>query len=155
MENHPELVEDDFFKPTLQAIISVPQKAPEDALLRSASSLDLLERTKKFNMEWVKEGHRKGSNTNNVSATISVKEDEWEDVGKWMWKNKHTFNGLSVLPYDGGTYTQAPFENITEEQYIEMMSHLKTINLANVWEETDNTSQKESLACAGGSCEIV
>jgi len=154
-EHHPELVEDDFFKPDIQAIISVPQKSPEGAILRTESSIDLLERTKKFNMEWVKEGHRKGSNTNNVSATISVKEGEWEDVGAWMWKNRKTFNGLSVLPYDGGTYTQAPFENITHEQYKEMLSHLHSINLRYVYEDADNTTQKENLACAGGSCEIV
>jgi len=82
LENHPELVEDDFFKPEIQAIISVPQCAPKGAILRTESAIDLLERTKKFNMEWVKTGHRKGSNTNNVSATISVKDGEWEGVGK-------------------------------------------------------------------------
>ena len=95
--NHPELVEDDFFKPDIQAVVSVPQRSPEGAIYRTESAFDLLERTKKFNMEWVKGGHRKGSNSNNVSATISVKQDEWEDVGKWMWKNKDTFNGLAVL----------------------------------------------------------
>ena len=72
-----------------------------------------------------------------------------------MWENRHTFNGLSVLPFDGGTYTQAPFENITEEQYNEMVSHLHAINLKQVHEDADNTSQKENLACAGGSCEIM
>ena len=117
--------------------------------------MDLLERTKKFNMEWVKTGHRKGSNTNNVSATISVKDEEWEEVGKWMWKNKNTFNGLSVLPYSGGSYKQAPFEDITEEQYNEMVSHLHSINLKWVIEDTDNTSQKENLACSGDSCEVL
>tara|TARA_R110002012_G_scaffold321939_1_gene552523 strand:+ start:33 stop:1886 length:1854 start_codon:yes stop_codon:yes gene_type:complete len=155
LENHPELVEDDFFKPEIQAIISVPQRAPEGAILRTESAMDLLERTKKFNMEWVKTGHRKGSNTNNVSATISVKEGNWEEVGKWMWKNKHTFNGLSVLPYSGGSYKQAPFEDITEEQYNEMASHLHAINLRYVHEDTDNTSQKENLACSGDSCEVL
>ena len=155
LENHPELVEDDFFKPEIQAIISVPQRAPEGAILRTESSIDLLERTKKFNMEWVKAGHRKGSNTNNVSATISVKEGDWGEVGKWMWKNKHTFNGLAVLPYSGGSYKQAPFEDITEEQYNEMVSHLHAINLRYVHEDTDNTSQKESLACSGDSCEVL
>lgn len=155
LENHPELVEDDFFKPEIQAIISVPQKAPKGAILRTESAMDLLERTKKFNMEWVKTGHRKGSNTNNVSATISVKEGNWEEVGKWMWKNKHTFNGLSVLPYSGGSYKQAPFEDITEEQYNEMVSHLHAINLRYVHEDTDNTSQKENLACSGDSCEVL
>ena len=76
-KQHPELVEDDFFKPDLQAVVSVPQKSPEGAIYRTESAMDLLERTKKFNMEWVKGGHRKGSNTNNVSATISVKQEEW------------------------------------------------------------------------------
>ena len=57
-------------------------------------------------------GHRTGENTHNVSATISIKEDEWESVGRWMWENRHCYNGLSVLPFDGGTYTQAPFEDI-------------------------------------------
>ena len=154
LENHPELIEDDFFKPEIQAIISVPQSAPEGAILRTESAMDLLERTKKFNMEWVKTGHRKGSNTNNVSATISVKDNDWEQVGKWMWENKHTFNGLSVLPYSGGSYKQAPFEDITKNQYEEMVSHLQSINLRHVHEDTDNTTQKENLACAGGNCEI-
>ena len=57
-------------------------------------------------MEWVKAGHRKGANTNNVSATISVKQGEWDLVGEWMWKNKNTFNGLAVLPYDNGSSPQ-------------------------------------------------
>ena len=102
-EFHPELVEDDFFKPDIQAVVSVPQQSPNGAIYRTESAFDLLERTRKFNVEWVKKGHRKGANTNNVSATISVKQDEWEKVGKWMWDNKDTFNGLSVLPYDNGS----------------------------------------------------
>ena len=154
-QNHPELVEDDFFKPDLQAVVSVPQKAPDGAIYRTESAMDLLERTKKFNMEWVKSGHRKGANTNNVSATISVKQDEWDSVGEWMWKNKHTFNGLSVLPYDNGSYTQAPFEDITEEKFLEMESHLNNINLKNIVEMTDETDLKDQAACAGGACEIV
>ena len=153
-KNHPELVEDDFFKPTIQAIISIPQKSPEKAIIRTESAMDLLERTKKFNLEWVREGHIKGSNTNNVSATISVKPDEWDEVGSWMWKNRNTFNGLSVLPYDNGSYTQAPFENITKEKFEEMETPLNSIDLKNVYEKVDNTSQKESLACSGDNCEI-
>jgi ribonucleoside-diphosphate reductase alpha chain len=152
--NHPGLVEDDFFKPNIQAVITVPQKAPKGAILRTESAMDLLERTKKFNMEWVREGHRKGSNTNNVSATISVKQEEWDSVGKWMWDNRHTFNGLSVLPYDNGSYTQAPFENFTEEKFNELEKHLHNIDLKKVIESTDNTTQKDNLACSGGSCEI-
>ena len=154
-QNHPELVEDDFFKPDLQAVVSVPQKAPDGAIYRTESPMDLLERTKKFNVEWVKAGHRKGANTNNVSATISVKQDEWDSVGEWMWKNKHTFNGLSVLPYDNGSYTQAPFEDITEEKFLEMESHLNNIDLKQIIEMTDETDLKDQAACAGGACEIV
>ena len=154
-QNHPELVEDDFFKPDLQAVVSVPQKAPEGAIYRTESPMDLLERTKKFNVEWVKAGHRKGANTNNVSATISVKQDEWDLVGEWMWKNKNTFNGLSVLPYDNGSYTQAPFEDITEDKFKEMESHLNNIDLKQIIEMTDETDLKDQAACAGGACEIV
>jgi len=152
---HPELVEDDFFKPEIQAIISVPQKAPEGAIYRTESAMDLLERTKKLNIEWVKAGHRKGANTNNVSTTVSVKPEEWDQVGEWMWENKNTFNGLAVLPYDNGTYTQAPFEDITEEKFLEMESHLNKINLRKVIETTDETDLKDQVACSGGACEIV
>ena len=153
--NHPELVEDDFFKPTIQAVISVPQRAPEGSILRTEDVMDMLERVKKFNTQWVKKGHRKGANTNNVSATVSIKEGEWEKVGQWMWDNRETFNGLSVLPYFGGTYTQAPFEDITEEQFNEMVTHLHNIDLSKVVEFSDNTALMDQAACAGSACEIV
>jgi ribonucleoside-diphosphate reductase alpha chain len=153
--NHPELVEDDFFKPTIQAVISVPQKAPAGSILRTENVIDMLERTKRFNIQWVKKGHRKGANTNNVSATVSINENEWEQVGNWMWENKDTFNGLSVLPYFGGSYTQAPFEDITEEQFNEMSQHLHNIDLSKIVEFTDDTALMDQAACAGGACEIV
>jgi ribonucleoside-triphosphate reductase (thioredoxin) len=155
IKNHPELLEDDFFKPTIQAIISVPQKSPEGAIYRTESALDLLERTKKLNVEWVKAGHRKGANTNNVSATVSVKPEEWDQVGEWMWNNKDTFNGLAVLPYDNGTYTQAPFEDISKEKFEEMVKHLHSIDLKKITEATDETDLKDQAACAGGVCEII
>jgi ribonucleoside-diphosphate reductase alpha chain len=153
--NHPELVEDDFFKPTIQAVISVPQRAPQGSILRTENVMDMLERTKKFNMQWVKKGHRRGANTNNVSATVSINENEWEQVGQWMWDNKDTFNGLSVLPYFGGSYTQAPFEDITEEQFNEMAQHLHNIDLSQIVEFSDDTALMDQAACAGGACEIV
>jgi ribonucleoside-triphosphate reductase len=153
--NHPELVEDDFFKPTIQAVISVPQAAPEGSILRTENVIDMLERTKLFNLEWVRKGHRKGANTNNVSATVSVQENEWEQVGNWMWENKETFNGLSVLPYFGGSYMQAPFEDITKEQFDKMAQHLHNIDLSKIVEFTDDTALMDQAACAGGACEIV
>jgi len=185
---HPELVEDDYFKPGIQAIISIPQKAPEGSILRTESALDLLERVKKFNLEYVKKGHRKGPNTNNVSATISIDKnrryipgagftnnkyvdkfkiyygekqehiisfDEWELVGKWMWENKETFNGLSVLPYDNGSYVQAPFEDISREKFEELNQKLHNIDLSKVIEINDDTSFTDQAACAGNNCEII
>lgn len=152
--NHPELIEDDFFKPTIQAVISVPQKAPQGSILRTESALELLERVRKFNTEWVRAGHRKGQNTNNVSATISIKENEWQEVGQWMWKWKDTFNGLSVLPFSDHTYVQAPFQDCTEEKYNEMLHHLHAIDLSKVIELEDNTDLTDQVACAGGSCEV-
>jgi hypothetical protein len=116
---------------------------------------DVVYEEDKFNMEWVKKGHRRGANTNNVSATISIKEDEWESVGQWMWKYKETFNGLSVLPYFGGSYVQAPFEDITEEQFNEMAANLHTIDLTKIVEFGDDTNLMDQAACAGGACEIV
>jgi ribonucleoside-diphosphate reductase alpha chain len=154
MINHPELIEDDYFRPHDTAVISVPQKSPEESILRTESALDLLERVKWFYTNWVKPGHRNGQNTHNISATVSIKEDEWEVVGNWMWENRKFYNGLSVLPYDGGTYIQAPFEDCTKEKYEEMMKHLSNINLAHVVEIADNTNLQDQAACAGGACEI-
>ena len=71
-----------------------------------------------------------------------------------MWENRKSYNGLSVLPYDGGTYTQAPFEDIDEKRYNEMMESLKDVDLSKVIELDDNTNLTGELACAGGSCEI-
>ena len=151
---HPELLEDDYFRPHDTAVISIPQMAPKGSILRTESAFDLLERVKKVATEWVKPGHRKGSNGHNVSATISLKEDEWDKAGKWMWENRNYYNGLSVLPYNGGTYVQAPFEDITKEKYLEMIDSLKNIDLTRVVELEDNTDLKGEIACAGGACEI-
>ena len=154
VENHPELVEDEYFRPHDTAVISVPQKSPEGAILRTESPFQILDRVKRVSQEWIKPGHRSGSNSHNVSATISLKEDEWELAGEWMWNNRNFYNGLSVLPYDGGTYIQAPFEDITEQKYHEMFEKLHSIDLSKVVETQDNTDLSGELACAGGACEI-
>jgi ribonucleoside-diphosphate reductase alpha chain len=152
--NHPELVEDEFFRPHDTAVISVPQKAPEGAILRTESPFQLLERVKKITQEWVRPGHRTGSNSHNVSATISLKPEDWELAGEWMWENRDFYNGLSVLPYDGGTYIQAPFEDCTKEEFERLFAKLHSIDLSQVIELTDETDLSSELACAGGACEI-
>jgi len=155
LANHPELVEDEYFRPHDTAVISVPQKAPEGSIFRTESALDLLERVKHFNRDWIKTGHRSGQNTHNISATVSIKSDEWEQVGEWMWNNKKFYNGLSVLPYDGGTYVQAPFEDCSEETYETMMMHLHNIDLTQIREVTDNTDLTGEIACGADGCVIV
>jgi len=153
--HHPELIEDEFFRPHDTAVISVPQQAPEGSILRTESPFDTLERVKRVATEWVKSGHRVGSNSHNVSATISLKEDEWDKAGDWMWDNRDHYNGLSVLPYNGGTYTQAPFEDIDEAKFIEMSKVLSNVDLTKVVELDDNTDLSGELACAGGNCEVI
>ena len=152
--NHPELVEDEYFRPHDTAVIGVPQKAPDHAILRTESPLQLLERVKWFSQNWIKPGHRNGMNSHNISATVSIREHEWDAVGTWMWSNREFYNGLSVLNYDGGTYTQAPFQDITKEKYERLMSTLNDVDLSKVVEFDDNTDLTGELACSGNACEI-
>jgi len=152
---HPELVEDEFFRPHDTAVITIPQKAPEGSIVRHESVFQMLERVKKVSSEWVRYGHRTGQNTHNVSATVSIKEDEWDLVGDWMWNNRDFYNGLSVLPYNGGSYTQSPFSDCTKEEYESLVKTLTNIDLTQVIELQDNTDLRGEAACAGGACEIV
>jgi ribonucleoside-diphosphate reductase alpha chain len=153
--HHPELIEDEYFRPHDTAVISVPQKAPEGAILRTESPFQLLERVKQVHLEWIKSGHRSGSNTHNVSATISIRDHEWDSVGEWMWRERMHYNGLSVLPYADHTYKQAPFEDITKEQYEQLMESLSNVDLSKVIELDDDTNLSGELACVGGQCEIA
>jgi ribonucleoside-triphosphate reductase (thioredoxin) len=151
---HPELIEDDFFSAHDTAVIAVPQKAPEGAILRSESPFDLLERIKYINKNWINPGHRSGANHHNISATVSVPDGEWISIFEWLWENRSCYNGISLLPFDGGTYTQPPFEECTEERYNELMEALTKIDLTKVVEIDDNTDLSGELACAGGACEL-
>ena len=182
MVNHPELCEDDVLRPADTVCVRIPVKAPEGSIFRTETAIDTLERVKKFSLEWIKAGHITGDNTHNVSATISIdksrmytefspmgafppndsvykvaqdgKLDEWEVVGQWMWDNREFYNGLSVLPYFGGSYVQAPFSDITKEEYEERIKTLKALDLTKVVEIDDNVEFSQVTACAGGSCSI-
>ena len=165
MVNHPELVEDDQLRPKDTICVRIPVKAPEGSIYRTETAIDTLERVKKFSQEWIKEGHLNGDNTHNVSATISIDKDrkydalfgvidEWETVGIWMWENREHYNGLSVLPYFGGNYVQAPFEDITEEEYNKRIATLHSVDLTQVREMEDVVDFGQVAACAGGACEI-
>ena len=71
-----------------------------------------------------------------------------------MWNNRESYTGLSILPYDGGTYKQAPFEDCSKETYEHLLKNLKEVDLTKVVESEDNTELTAELACAGGTCEI-
>jgi ribonucleoside-diphosphate reductase alpha chain len=156
MKAAPELVEQDVNVPH-QVVLSFPQKAPEGATVRTEPMINLLERVKNVSSKWVKTGHVDGINQHNVSCTISVKDDEWVQLGKWMWENRDFYNGISVLPYFGAAaYPQLPFEDIDQAQYEKMLPWLKEVDISKVFEENGNAVDLAAeLACAGGSCEIV
>ena len=153
--HHPELIKDEFFRPHDTAVIEVPQKAPTGAITRQETAIDLLKRIKKMSAEWIKPGHQRGQNTHNISATISIKEDEWRAVSEWMWENKSIYNGLSILPYSKHTYKQPPFEDCTQEQYEELYKALREVDVSKIIEIEDNTNLSGEIACSGGACEIV
>ena len=152
--NHPELCEDDILRPKDTVCVRIPVKAPDGSILRTESPLETLERVKKFATQWILPGHVRGDNTHNVSATISIDTFDWIKVGQWMWDNREVYNGLSVLPYFGGSYKQAPFEDITDMQYYEKLSHLTSVDLTKVMELDDTVDFGQVAACAGGACEI-
>ena len=153
VNTNPDIVEDEVFGNN--AVITIPVKAPDGAVVRTESVNGFLDRIKYFTENWVQPGHNYGMNTHNVSATVSIKNEEWDDVADWVWENQESFNGLSFLPYDNGTYTQAPFEDITEDEYLQGVENLKKIDLKEVLEIEDNTDLQGEMACSGGSCEIV
>ena len=153
--NHPELVEDEFFRPHDTAVIGVPQKAPDGAILRTESPIQLLERVKRVAQEWIKPGHRNGVNMHNVSATVSIRDHEWPAVGEWMWENQDAYNGLSVLPFSDHSYRQAPFEDCNVETYDRLFATLSEVDLSGVVELADYTDAKGEAACSGGNCELV
>lgn len=153
--NNPELLEDDFFDPKNTAIIKVPQKAPDNSVIRTETALNLLERVKEISNKWIHTGYRKGYNNNNVSCTISVRDNEWDDVKNWMWDNRKMYNGIAVLPHSDHVYKQPPFESCTKEEYEQALDLLKNIDLSKVIEIQDNTTQSSEVACGGGACEII
>lgn len=155
--NHPDIIKDMDFQPG-SAVIGIPMKAPSTAIMREdETAIEFLERVKQFNVEWVREGHRSGPNYNNVSATVNIKDGEWDDVAKWMWDNRNYYSGISVIPYDGGSYADAPFQECSEYEYNKRMRYIRSnpIDLTLIHESSDNTNLKGELACVGGACTIL
>ena len=154
-----EFIEDDSFSPDKTAVISIPIKAPDKSIIRTETPIDLLERVKRIQLDWIRESHVDGLNNHNVSVTVSIKPDEWIDVTQWMWDNREYYNGISVLDYDGGTYPQLPFEDISKDEYERLhdllMSKIVDFNICDIIEEEDYTDLKGEAACSGGGCTIT
>ena len=155
--NHADLLEDEYFSPETTAVIAIPQKASYGAITRhNETPIQLLERIKDVMIRWVLPGHIIGDNTHNVSATVSVKDDEWIIVRDWIWENREFLTAVSCFPHSDANYKQMPFEDITKEQYEELSKNLHEMDLSNVIEIDPNINHsRDSVACAGGNCNIV
>ena len=151
--NHPELIVDDIYAPE-DGVIEIPQKSPVGALTsKNEDSFMFLNRVRNATIHWVNPGHADGQNSHNVSATVYIKDNEWDEIGEWMWTNRYFYNGLACFP-EKVTYEQSPFEACSKKQYDKVMMSLKTIDLSQIYEDEDNTDFANELACAGGACEI-
>jgi ribonucleoside-triphosphate reductase len=150
----PELVEDDLFSKR-DIVMTIPQESPEGSIIRdNESASTLLDRVLFYNRNWVIPGHRTGKARHNVSCTINYKPEEVDALAVRMWDERNVYSGISLLPFDGGNYQQAPFETCSEEVFHTTNKLVKDIDLTQVLEVDDETNMSEQLACAGGVCEI-
>lgn len=150
----PGLMEVDKYDPDTM-VLTIPQVAPTTSICRDdETAQDQLNRVLRYHRNWILEGHRRGDNTHNVSCTINVRDGEWESLRQAMWDTRDSYAGISLLPYDNGKYVQAPFEEVTEQQWNEYVSQVKPIDLRAVREDYVTTDRNSMPACAGGACEI-
>jgi len=147
LKNKGVEVEDEAFRPDSTAVFTFPMKAPKGAILRDGmTAIEQLENWIIYQRHWCE--HK-------PSVTISVKDDEWVEVGAWVWKHFDEISGVSFLPHSDHTYQQAPYEDCSKEQYEELLAKTpKVIDWTEFVEETDNTEGAQTLACTGGTCEI-
>ncbi len=143
-------VEDDVMKPTDTYVFSFPIKAPEGAIVRSdLTALDHLNTWLVYQRAWCE--HK-------PSITVSVKEDEWMEVGAWVYKHFDEVSGISFLPHSDHTYKQAPYQEVTKEEYEDLLSKMpKSIRWEDLsfYETEDGTDASPIFACTSGECEIV
>ena len=137
--------EDCVYKPAQTTVFSFPQKAPDGLTRAEVSPIEHLELWLTYQRHWCE--HK-------PSVTISVEEKDWPSVGAWTWEHFDEISGVSYLPYDGGTYRQAPYEECTEDEYNALKAKMPTINWSELKENTDNVEGAQQLACVAGVCEI-
>lgn len=143
-------VEKDVMKPDQTYVFSFPMKAPDNAVFRDdRDAIQQLEHWLIYQRYWCE--HK-------PSVTIYVKEDEWMKVGAWVWEHFDEMSGVSFLPHSNHTYKQAPYQEITEKEYEELVEKMpKDVDwsLLSNYETEDRTTSSQTLACSGGVCEIV
>jgi ribonucleoside-diphosphate reductase alpha chain len=142
--------EPDVMSPDTTTVFMFPQKAPEGAVTRTElSALEHLEIWKIYKTNWTE---------HNPSITVSVKEDEWIEVANWVYQNWDIIGGISFLPYDGGTYKQAPYQDCDETTYNQFYHDTpKVIDWSDLdaYEFEDGTTGMQTLSCTAGNCEVV
>ena len=142
--------EPDVMKPEHTMVFSFPMKTPKNAVFRTdMTALEQLTLWLTYQRSWCE--HK-------PSVTISVKENEWMEVGAWVWEHFDEVSGVSFLPFSDHTYKQAPYQDCTEEEYKELLKALpKDIDWAELgdYEKEDNTAGTQTFACSGNSCEVV
>lgn len=129
-------------------VVSFPVKSPKNAVCReSVSAIDQLEHYRLMQENWCE---------HNASCTVYVKDDEWFEVGNWVYKHWNIINGVSFFPYAGGKQEQQPYEEITKEQYDKMIKNFPKLDYKKlfIYEEKDNTQGSQELACSGDKCDI-
>jgi len=127
-------------------VFSFPMQAPEESVcVKDVSAIEQLEFWLDVDRCWCE--HK-------PSVSIYVKEDEWMEVGAWVWEHMDQMSGVSFFPHDDHVYRQAPYEAITEEVYQKMQSAMPSTLDLTVTEQEDTTTGSQELACAGGACEL-
>ena len=129
-------------------VLEFPVKAPDNCITRKdVTALDQLKHYKNLQLNWCE---------HNASMTVYVRDDEWFEVGNWVYKNWDIINGVSFLPYDGGHYELAPYEEIDHYTYESLIKKLPVIDYTQLskYENSDNTQGKAEYACIGDKCEI-
>ena len=137
--------EDCVYKPTQTTVFSFPQRAPDGLTRADVNPISHLSLWLTYQRHWCE--HK-------PSVTISVEEKDWPAVGAWTWEHFDEISGVSYLPYDGGSYRQAPYEEISEAEYNELKAKMPTIDWEEFREITDNVEGAQMLACVAGVCEI-
>ena len=143
--------EPEHLKPDHTTVFYFPKKSPETSIKRDdISAIQALEIWDMLQKHWCE--HK-------PSATVYVKEDEWMEVGAWVYKNFDNLSGVSFLPYDGGTYKQAPYQEVSKEEYDKWVEEHPMPDIdwndLRFYEQEDNTTGSQELACSAGACEVV